>query len=191
MLELVTNTLTFPGAVVHEWAHAAAARSRGLRVHEVVLFRPLSNPVGFVRHERAHRPADALAVALAPCAVNASLALITAFLFAPALSVAWEAAALLLWLSWSLALHAPPSFDDMAGVDRLARGRLARAALTLVLTPLRALKAGEIVGTGYLFATAVVSLGVLASLAWFQNLEAALAVVEWFEAFARGLASVW
>jgi hypothetical protein len=180
MLELLTNTLTFPGAVVHEWSHAAVARSRGLRVREVVLFRPFANPAGYVRHSSARRAGDALAIALAPFLTNTVLAAVLALLFAPALGMGWAPAALTLWLSWSLALHAPPSFDDMADVDRLARSSAGRVALSVLLAPLRLLKALEPLGSGYVFATAVVFAGALVSIAWTHDVGAALAVVEWF-----------
>ena len=190
MLELFTNTLTFPGAVVHEWAHAAAARSRGLRVRDVVLFRPLANPAGYVRHDRARRPGDALAIAIAPFVLNTVLALLAALPFAPALGYGWEAGAVVLWLSWSLALHALPSFEDMVDVDRLSPDRLTRTGLAIALTPLRLLKAGEIVGTGYLFATIVVVVGVLGSLAWHHDAATALALVESIVELGRALVDV-
>lgn len=168
MLELITNTLTFPGAVVHEYAHVVAVRRRGLRVLDVRLFKPFANPAGYVLHSPTRSRTDALVVGLAPFVVNTVFALAVGALALPAFELGLWAFVAVAWLSWSLALHAPPSLEDVGDVGGLA---------SVALAPLKLLKLGEIVGTGYLFATIVTALGMLASVAVFDDVAEALEIV--------------
>ena len=166
MLELLVNTATFPGVVVHEYAHIVAARSRGLRVLDARLFEPFANPAGYVRHTPARGNADALVVGLSPFVVNTALAVAVALLTVPAFELGPWTLLGVLWLAWSLALHAPPSLDDMGDVSGPA---------SVALAPLKVLKMAEVVGAGYLFATAVVTAGAIASLAVFIDAATAIA----------------
>lgn len=44
------SLLTFPGVIIHEWAHKKFCEWLGILVHKVVYFR-FGNPAGYVLHE--------------------------------------------------------------------------------------------------------------------------------------------
>lgn len=70
----LSSILTFPGTVVHEWAHKLAAENRGLRVSEVCYFR-IDSPPGYVKHEHPPTYFDDFLVTFAPLMVNTLVAL--------------------------------------------------------------------------------------------------------------------
>lgn len=113
---------TFPGVVVHEFAHKKACEWRGIRVHEVNYF-SLSGG-GHVKHRSPRRFSDMLAISAAPFVINTVLAFI---LYLIAILV-WRGADVvsgivpvgytmvaalgLGWLALSIGWHSIPSFVD-------------------------------------------------------------------------------
>lgn len=113
----VIGLLTFPGVVIHEFAHKRCCDCRGVLTGDVVYFR-LGNPAGYVEHARPDRFRDAFLIAVAPFAVNSVLAVV---LFAglmvlfPSETGMFESttgAYVLLWLGVSVGMHAFPSNQD-------------------------------------------------------------------------------
>lgn len=123
----VMALLTFPGVIVHEWAHKIAAEWRGLHVDEVVYFQ-LDDPHGYVKHETPRSYLDAFAVTLAPLAVNTSMAV---FIY---LLIPWEGppAVVMSVFATMIAMHALPSAGDGETLYRHARAtKTPLAILTL------------------------------------------------------------
>lgn len=117
MLRTVLAYLTFPGVMVHEYAHARACRSMGIRVIKVCYLR-LGNPLGYVLHERPEYAFQHIIVATAPFFISTAIALVLGL--AGAVIAVSQALVefqeivlpLSLWLGFSIALHAFPSSGD-------------------------------------------------------------------------------
>lgn len=140
----VVSLLTFPGVVVHELAHEKLCNALGVPVFEVTYFR-LGNPAGYVLHGEPARYRDAFAISVAPFLVNTVLALA---LFG-AVATAWGrpdgmglvtdelgvAGWVLLWLGFSVGMHAFPSTGDAGEIWRRSRAEWRTAPLTLLGLP--------------------------------------------------------
>lgn len=119
MVRLILSYLTFPGVMLHEFAHAWACRRLGVRVVETCYLR-LGNPLGYVRHELPRHAVQHIIIAVAPFFVSTLLALLTGSLaclatrcdsgFTFTLENYIRPAGL--WLSFSMAFHAFPSSGD-------------------------------------------------------------------------------
>ncbi len=113
----IVSYLTFPGIVVHEFAHAWACKRLGIRVHHVCYLR-LGDPMGYVLHEAPAYAFQHIMVAVAPFFVSTLLALFFSlggcFLArSPFFAETRDVLALTgLWLGFSCALHAFPSSGD-------------------------------------------------------------------------------
>lgn len=164
---LIVSLLTFPGVVVHEFAHAWACRRLGIRVLKVCYLR-LGNPLGYVLHEQPAYAVQHIMVAVAPFFVSTATAL-SVSLLASLVAVSPSAAefrdlAVLFgaWLSFSIALHAFPSsgdgdalWEDVASPDV---SFFAKLLLTPVVGLIRLCQAGAAIWLDALFAMGVVAL---------------------------------
>ncbi|MBF0239704.1 MAG: DUF3267 domain-containing protein [SAR324 cluster bacterium] len=101
---------TFPGVMVHEWAHQVCCRITHTRVLSVRYFQ-LGNPMGYVLHEPPSNIWKHFLIGMGPLLINSGLAVTLALL------IAWLQHGLLLtWLTVSLAMHAFPSTEDYLGL---------------------------------------------------------------------------
>lgn len=117
--------LTFPGVVIHEWAHKIFCHLSGLKVIKVVYFR-FGNPSGYVVHEAPHNYFQSFFVSTGPIIFNSILSLGFAY------TISWLNTGsywrlIFLWLAFSIAAHAFPSEQDLAGassdgLQRLKKG---------------------------------------------------------------------
>jgi hypothetical protein len=117
MLRRLLSCLTFPGIIIHEFAHAWACRKLGIHVERVCYLR-FGNPMGYVLHGRPESVFQHILVATAPFFVSSCLALTTslaACLFSTS-QLPPETrdifTLLAVWLSFSVALHSFPSDGD-------------------------------------------------------------------------------
>lgn len=122
-LRLALSILTFPGIVLHEYAHAEVCRQLGTPVYEICYLR-IGNPPGYVTYETPHRYRDRVLIQIAPFLVNTATAftiftLVSAryhidqvLLVRPLFTEYPVVAAILLWVGVSAALHAFPSLQD-------------------------------------------------------------------------------
>lgn len=103
--------LTFPGIMVHEFAHKLFCDLAGIKVYKVRYFR-FGNPAGYVIHAAAPGYPEAFLISIAPFLVNTFFALI-AFIMATFVPPSQQIIALLLcWLGISIAMHSFPSGQD-------------------------------------------------------------------------------
>lgn len=122
----VIGWLTFPGVVMHEYAHKKACEWRDVRVNQVNYFK--IDGSGSVSHGRTRGFGDVLAINIAPLFVNTVGAFVL-YIIAAALyfdnqmvgqiintSPSW--ALLFGWLALSLGWHAIPSFKDADNLER-------------------------------------------------------------------------
>ena len=101
--------LTFPGIIVHEWAHKFFCNRAGVPVYKTCYFR-LGNPAGYVIHGQVNSYGKAFLINIAPFIANTTIALII-FLVAVNISPG-IAAYFLYWLGISIAMHSFPSSGD-------------------------------------------------------------------------------
>jgi hypothetical protein len=116
---------TFPGVIVHEWAHKIACNLFGVVVSRVVYFKLdfklVGGEAGYVQYEIPKRYIESLCISSAPLFVNTLVALACGF-------VAHQARAMpipyyfFVWLGFSAGSHAFPSNQDMNNVRSHAKG---------------------------------------------------------------------
>lgn len=105
---------TFPGVIVHEFAHMIFCRIRGVAVLEVVYFQ-FSNPSGYVIHERTKDFTSSFLIATGPFFVNSILCFLIcfpAYLPISYFDVSHPLSYFLMWLGLSIGMHAIPSSQD-------------------------------------------------------------------------------
>lgn len=107
--------LTFPGVVIHEWAHKIFCQISGLQVIKTVYFR-FGNPSGYVLHEAPKNYVQSFFVATGPIIFNSLVSLVLAYSIS-FLNHDPYLRALFLWLAFSVAAHAFPSEEDLTGAS--------------------------------------------------------------------------
>ncbi|WP_298737005.1 DUF3267 domain-containing protein [uncultured Chitinophaga sp.] len=146
------TAVTFPGVVVHEFAHQLFCRMFGVAIFEVKYFQ-FGNPAGYVIHEPVRNPVHQLFIGIGPFFVNTILAALIAFPAALPLTLG-EASFidyLLLYLAVSVGMHAFPSTGDASSIwNGLIRGENTPLWLKAITAP--------VVGLIYL--------GALGSMVW-------------------------
>lgn len=105
------------GVIVHEAAHRFFAMSAKIPVYQVCYFR-LGNPAGFVIHGPTNGLRNSFLVSVGPLMVNTALCAIVTLPGFMALRFMkdghWDwIPVLILWLGFSIGMHAFPSNDDM------------------------------------------------------------------------------
>ncbi|MFC4542561.1 metalloprotease family protein [Halosolutus amylolyticus] len=113
--------LTFPGVVVHEFAHKKACDYVGVPVLDVAYFR-LGSPAGYVQHLEPERYRETFAISVAPFLVNTLVAFALFLGLATAIaanggdgvepSAAGTTGLVLFWLGISVGMHSFPSTGD-------------------------------------------------------------------------------
>lgn len=107
--------LTFPGVIVHEFAHQLFCRLFRVPVYDVVYFQ-MKNPSGYVAHEPTEKPLASFMISVGPFIVNTLLGMLIVFPAAIELfrfEVYQNILILLLgWLGISILMHAFPSTGD-------------------------------------------------------------------------------
>jgi hypothetical protein len=101
--------LTFPGVILHEWAHKFSCDRTGVPVLKTCYFR-LGNPAGYVIHGPVDNYGKAFLIATAPFLINTTIAVIV-FLIS-VIFLSGVAAYILYWLGISIAMHSFPSSQD-------------------------------------------------------------------------------
>ena len=131
---------TFPGVIVHEFAHAWACRLMGVRVIKVCYLR-FGNPPGYVLHGRPATALQHIVIATAPLFVATSLSLIIScaagvFFVSRAVDDYQDVILVLsVWLSFSFALHAFPSSGDADALWSDVKNPKISLASKLLLVP--------------------------------------------------------
>jgi hypothetical protein len=105
---------TFPGVIVHEWAHKKFCDWTGVRVHKVVYFQP-KNLAGYVIHDQADSGGKMFWISVGPIIFNSLLCIACGYAAsaAPFNSVSKF---VLLWLALTIGARAFPSDQDAGNV---------------------------------------------------------------------------
>lgn len=122
--------------MVHEFAHAKVCEIYDIQVYEVVYFQ-FDDPLGYVRFERPEKFSQTVAVAVAPFLINTGIALITGgAAMITLITYGGLFPYLLMWLSFSIAARAIPSYTDTENIwERIFREWKTRPVI-LIAVPL-------------------------------------------------------
>lgn len=119
----VMSIVTFPGVIVHEFAHQLFCRLYKVPVFKVVYFQ-IGNPAGYVMHEPAMNKWQSIMISIGPFFVNTILGALIAlpaalpvFIFENAGLIDY----LLIYLGVSIAMHAFPSTGDANNIWQLLK----------------------------------------------------------------------
>ncbi|MCQ6254746.1 metalloprotease family protein [Methanocaldococcus sp.] len=103
--------LTFPGVIIHEWAHKIACDYVGLKVYSVKYFSFSENADGWVNHEEPRSFREAFIVSFAPFVINTFVAI---FCFAVAVDIPYNIIKYVLYyIGIACAMNAFPSWHDL------------------------------------------------------------------------------
>jgi len=109
MLGWLIALLTFPGIILHEWAHKFFCDRTHVKVLKTCYFR-FGNPAGYVIHGPVNSYGKAFLIATAPFLINTAFSVI-AFVIAVIIPLG-VAAYILYWLGIATGIHAFPSSQD-------------------------------------------------------------------------------
>jgi hypothetical protein len=124
--------VTFPGVILHEWAHKFSCDRTGVPVLKTCYFR-LGNPAGYVIHEPADNYGKAFLIATAPFLINTAFAVV--FFLIGVTIPQGVAAYILYWLGISVAMHSFPSSEDANMLWSNAKNAWRRNPLVLLSFP--------------------------------------------------------
>jgi hypothetical protein len=122
----VISILTFPGVIVHEFAHRFFADVAKVPVYKVSYFR-LGNPAGYVMHGHVNSLKKSFLISVAPFLVNSVLCMLITFTsiipiyILDAINVSWVFY-VLLWIGFSIGMHAFPSDTDTKNFLAVVKG---------------------------------------------------------------------
>ena len=111
--------LTFPGVMLHEWAHKFFCERMGVAVHKVKYFQ-FKNPSGYVMHEQPKTYPQTFWISVGPLLVNSFATVALSFIAARMRTDDTAAAYIVLFLFWiaiSAGMHAFPSDHDMQHIS--------------------------------------------------------------------------
>ena len=114
------SIVTFPGVIFHEIAHRFFADMAKVEVYEARYFR-LGNPAGYVIHGPVEGLKQSFLISVGPLVVNSIICVLLTFtaIFPIFILKAQDFSAvfiILLWLGYSIGMHAFPSNEDMANI---------------------------------------------------------------------------
>ncbi|HOX61207.1 MAG TPA: metalloprotease family protein [Candidatus Magasanikbacteria bacterium] len=108
------SLLTFPGVIIHEWAHKKFCDWTGVTVHKVVYFR-FGNPAGYVMHEKPEKYKQIFWISIGPLIINSVLAIFLGY-FAILTQPESLLYYLIFWVAISSGMHAFPSDHDAKNI---------------------------------------------------------------------------
>jgi hypothetical protein len=114
---------TFPGVIVHEFAHMLFCKIRNVVVFDVCYFR-VGNPAGYVIHETSENFLTTFLISMGPFVVNTMLCLLIclpAYMPIKFFNLDHGLSYFLIWLGVSIGMHAIPSNQDANNVFQQAK----------------------------------------------------------------------
>jgi hypothetical protein len=120
------SIITFPGIIVHEFAHMLFCRIRKVAIFDACYFR-VGNPAGFVVHENTSNFTSTFLISMGPFFVNTLLCLLIclpAYMPIKFFNIDHPLSYFLIWLGVSIGMHAIPSNQDAKNVFNQAKERI-------------------------------------------------------------------
>jgi hypothetical protein len=134
----IISILTFPGVIVHEFAHQLFCRLFDVRVIKVCYFR-FGNPAGYVVHETPRNPMHSIWISIGPFLVNTIAGALIALPGSTQVLRHKSGAPpdfILIWLGVSIAMHSFPSTGDAKSIWRALWSRDASIIARVIGTPI-------------------------------------------------------
>jgi len=158
---LIVTICTFPGVIVHEFAHRFFCDLCGVPVYRVCYFRP-GNPAGYVIHGPVDSLGAAMLISLGPLIVNSVLCMLLTFPFViPTFILHEPQHNLTLWvlgyLGLSIGMHAFPSSTDINSLYEHIKANS---------------RSGAVLISSRLILKPLAMIGAVASMFWFDALYA-------------------
>jgi hypothetical protein len=134
--------VTFPGVIVHEFAHALFCKLFGVEIYEVKYFQikvGLRQPAGYVRYRPPAQAWKEALIGIGPFFVNT---IVGGLIAAPAAIPVFTFNShdpfdyFLIWLGISIAMHAFPSIGDASTIWRAVKGPTSSVLTKVVAMPL-------------------------------------------------------
>lgn len=120
---ILISILTFPGVIVHEFAHLFFCKMRNVAVFKVCYFQ-FANPLGYVLHENTTNFNTTFLISMGPFFINTLLCLlicIPAFIPVNYFDLEHPLSYFLIWLGVSIGMHAVPSNQDAKNIYQQAK----------------------------------------------------------------------
>jgi hypothetical protein len=130
------SSATFPGIIVHEFAHMFFCKLRKVAVFDACYF-SLGNPAGYVVHESTPNFTTTSLVSMGPFFVNTLLCLLIclpAYMPMSYFSLENPLSYFLMWLGVSIGMHAIPSNQDARNVYTQAKVKIKEKNLLALLS---------------------------------------------------------
>ena len=135
---ILITLVTFPGVIVHEFAHQLFCRLYNVPVFKVVYFQ-VGNPAGYVLHEAPVNKWHSIMISIGPFFVNTILGALIAlpaalpvFTFDNARPVDY----VLIYLGVSIAMHSFPSTGDANAIVQVMKDKDTKPLVKIVGYPL-------------------------------------------------------
>lgn len=138
--------ITFPGIIIHEFAHMLFCKIRKVAILDACYFR-VGNPSGYVVHEKTDNFYSTFLISMGPFFVNTILCLLIclpAFLPMKFFGLNSVFTYFQIWLGVSIGMHAIPSTQDADNVMEQARENAKKGNLLAIIS-------FPVVGLIYLF----------------------------------------
>ena len=133
MLRWLIALITFPGIILHEWAHKFFCDRTKIPVYKTCYFR-LGNPAGYVIHGSVDSYWKAFLISTAPFLINTAIAVILFFI--AVIIPRGLATYILCWLGISIAIHSFPSSEDADNLWHYTKRTWWRNPLALLSYPI-------------------------------------------------------
>jgi Putative zincin peptidase len=125
------SVLTFPGAMLHEFAHKIFCDIQHVPTSKVVYFQ-FGNPAGYVLHEKPTTFQQTFWISVGPLLIN-SIAAIVVAIIASAFPLPDGIALCLSWLAISFGAHSFPTNSDVQSILEKSKERLREGGSSLHL----------------------------------------------------------
>lgn len=112
----LVSLLTFPGVIIHEWAHKKFCDWLNIPVIKVVYFSFFKNPAGYVIHQKPKTYKETFWISVGPLILNSVLTLVLGLIAANMPDDGWSYI-LIIWLALSIGMHSFPSDGDMEHIS--------------------------------------------------------------------------
>jgi hypothetical protein len=130
------SILSFPGIIVHEFAHMLFCKLRKVAVFDACYFR-VGNPAGYVVHENTKNFTTTFLISMGPFIVNTLLCLLIclpAYMPVKFFNLDHPLSYFLIWLGVSIGMHAIPSNQDANNVFQQAKEQVKHKNILAILS---------------------------------------------------------
>lgn len=132
----VIAIVSFPGIIVHEFAHMIFCRLRKVAILDACYFQ-VANPPGYVVHEKTQNFYSTFLISMGPFFVNTILCLLIclpAYMPISFFGLSQPFSYFLIWLGVSIGMHAIPSNQDASNVMEQAKENAQKGNVLAILS---------------------------------------------------------